>query len=554
MTRALLIHPEFRVASFWNYRETCELVGAKYPAAPLGLCTVAAMLPKDWEVRLIDRNVEKWDPKVLDWADIVMMGGMLPQQLDALEMISEARKRGKVVVVGGPDATSSPHVYKEASHLVLGEAEVTLPKFLAEFAAGTAQPIYIDAAKANMHASPTPRFDLLKFDAYNHVGIQWCRGCPFLCEFCDIIELFGRVPRTKNHDQILAELQSLYDLGYRGHVDLVDDNFIGNKKLAKEFLPLLKVWLEERNWPFEFTTEASINLADDEELMQKMQDTGFFAVFVGIESPDEATLIAMKKKQNTGRSIAESIHTITKHGMWVNAGFILGCDGEKGSVAKGIIDCIEDTGIPVNMAGLMFALPSTQLTRRLRKEGRLHENYELATSTEGDQCTAGLNFDPLRPRADILRDYLKVIQVTYAPAAYFGRVRKVAKMMDSSKRRYKPSAHQLWKETKAFFKMVWKLGLKPSTGYQFFRTFLGTLLTNPSSIRYVGSLCALYIHFGPFSRFIVDRIGKSIAIAEQEDRVKGVPKPAPVVPAAHGHDHASPPAATAVETPGAVQV
>lgn len=532
MTRALLVHPEFKQASFWNYRETCELVDAKYPAAPLGLCTVAALLPQDWEMRLVDRNVEKWSDAHLDWADIVLTGGMLPQQLDCLEVVREARKRGKVVLIGGPDATSSPHLYKEASHLILGEAEVTLPKFLADFAAGTAQPVYVDPRMADMSKSPVPRFDLLKFDAYNHIGIQFCRGCPFLCEFCDIIELYGRVPRAKSGDQILAELQRLFDLGYRGHVDLVDDNFIGNKKLVKEFLPKLKEWLIARKWPFEFTTEASINLADDEDLMNLMQETGFFAVFVGIESPDEETLIRMKKKQNAGRSIAESVHAIVKHGMWVNAGFILGCDGENGSVARGIIECIEDTGIPVNMAGLMFALPNTQLTRRLKKEGRLHDNFEVAVDTGGDQCTAGLNFEPKRPRVEILRDYLNVIETTYTPAAYYGRVRKTAKLMDSSKRRHVPTMRHMWKETKAFFKMAWKLGCRPSTAWHHWRTFLGTLFTNPRSIRYIGSLCALYVHFGPFSKHVAAKIRHAIQLLESGAVQRGMSLAAAVPSAA----------------------
>ncbi|MEK7466584.1 MAG: B12-binding domain-containing radical SAM protein [Planctomycetota bacterium] len=551
MTRALLVHPEFKVASFWNYRDTCELVDAKYPAAPLGLCTVAAMLPQDWEMRLVDRNVEKWDDSMLDWADVVLTGGMLPQQLDCLEVVRAAKKKGKIVLCGGPDVTSSPHIYKEATHLVLGEAEVTLPRFLADFKLGVAQPVYVDPKMANMAESPTPRFDLLKFDAYNHVGIQWCRGCPFLCEFCDIIELYGRVPRTKTHEQLIAELQKLYDLGYRGHVDLVDDNFIGNKKLAKEFLPKLKVWLEERNWPFEFTTEASINLADDEELMQKMQDVGFFAIFVGIESPDEATLIAMKKKQNTGRSIAESVHTIMRHGMWVNAGFILGCDGETGSVAKGIIDCIEDTGIPVNMAGLMFALPNTQLTRRLKKEGRLHENFDVAVPTDGDQCTAGLNFDPKRSRLDILRDYLTVIETTYAAKSYYARVRKTASMMNSKKRRFKPTLHQMWKETKGFFRMAWKLGCKPETAWHHWRTFIGTLFTNPKSIRYIGSLCALYVHFGPFSKYVAARIRKGIEMIEREEANKPVAPPTPVQVQETSTASASPAPAGATASPDA---
>jgi hypothetical protein len=527
VTRALLVYPQFRSASFWNYTETCKLVDARYPAAPLGLCTVAAMLPADWELRLVDRNVDSWDDSVLDWADVVLTGGMMPQQRDCLELIAKARAKGKRVVVGGPDATSSPHLYREASHLVLGEGEVTLPLFLEDLRAGTPRDVYRDERKADVTASPVPRFDLLRFDRYNHIGIQWCRGCPFSCEFCDIIELFGKVPRAKSSPQILRELQALYDLGYRGHVDLVDDNFIGNKKLVKQFLPHLKAWLEERGWPFEFTTEASINLADDEALMKGMQEVGFFAIFVGIESPDETTLVAMQKRQNTRRSIVESIHKIYDHGMFVNAGFILGFDTERGSVARGIIGCIEDTGIPVNMAGLLTALPTTQLTRRLAAAGRLPEGFDVAPEGEGDQCTAGLNFTTCRPRAEILKDYLKVIETVYTPEAYFERVLQVGERLDSSIRRFKPGFRHQLRELKGFGRMILKLGLSRKTARPFWTTVFKALWRNPKSIRYTGALAALYLHFGPFSKYVARRIRE--AIAKEEACPSPVAPPPPPV-------------------------
>ncbi len=513
--RALLAYPRFLSASFWSYRETCELVEARYPATPLGLLTVAAMLPPEWELRLVDRNVEDLRTADLDWADIVLTGGMMPQQRDCLEIIRMAQQRGKPVLVGGPDATSSPHLYAEADHLVLGEGEVTLPAFLQDFRASSARKVYQDARRADVGQSPVPRFDLLKFDRYNHVGIQWCRGCPFSCEFCDIIELFGRVPRAKRPEQILRELQSLYDLGYRGHVDLVDDNFIGNKKLVKQFLPLLKAWLEERRWPFEFTTEASINLADDDTLLGLMREVGFFAVFVGIENPDERTLIAMQKRQNVRRSIEESIHKIHRHGMFVNAGYIIGFDTEEGSVADGIIDCIERTGIPVNMVGLLYALPTTQLTRRLAAEGRLPEDFDVAPDGAGDQCTTGINFIPCRPRADILRDYLRVVEAVYAPDRYFARVRRVGEILDSSRRRYRPGFRQWVRELKGFARLAVRLGVRSPARRHFWHELLHLLWKNPRSIRYAVSLMALYLHFGPFSKEVAALIRKAI---EEEER------------------------------------
>ena len=513
--RALLIHPEFRSASFWNYRETCGLLDARYPAAPLGLCTVAALLPREWELRLVDRNVEPLQDAMLAWADIVLIGAMLPQQRDCLDLIRRARALGKPVVVGGPDPTSSPHVYREASHLVLGEGEVTVPQFLADLARGEAKPVYQDAAKADVSQSPVPRFDLLRFDLYNHVGIQFCRGCPFNCEFCDIIELYGRRPRAKTPEQILQELQTLYDLGYRGHVDLVDDNFIGNKKLVKELLPRMKVWLEERNWPFEFSTEASINLADDPALLEMMRDVGFFAIFVGIESPDEKTLTAMQKRQNTRRPIVESIQKIYQHGIFVNAGFIIGFDSEQGSVARGIIECIEEAAVPASMVGLLYALPNTQLTRRLTAEGRLHADHDLQPEGESDQCTAGINFAPRRPRADILGDYLKVVESVYAPERYFERVLRAGQQLDSRHRRYRPSLGKQLKELRGFLRLVKKLSQKESTRKPFWKALLGALASNPGSIRYTVSMMALYLHFGPFSEFVSRKIRQAI---EEEQR------------------------------------
>jgi hypothetical protein len=519
LPRVLLVYPQFRSASFWNYTETCKLVDARYPAAPLGLCTVAALLPSGWDVKLVDRNVDPWDDSLLDDADMVLTGGMMPQQADCLEIIRKARQRGKRVVVGGPDATSSPHLYGEANHLILGEGELTLPPFLEDLDAGTARAIYKDEGKANVQASPIPRFDLLTFHKYNHIGIQWCRGCPFNCEFCDIIELFGRVPRAKTNAQILAELQTLHDLGYRGHVDLVDDNFIGNKKLVKQFLPELKVWLEERNWPFEFTTEASINLADDDVLLDLMQQVGFFAVFVGIESPDDEALIAMQKRQNTHRSLRDSIHKIYRHGMFVNAGFIVGFDTERSSVAPGIVQCIEETAIPVNMAGLLTALPTTQLTRRLAAEGRLAPDFDIAPDGEGDQCTGGLNFTPCRPRSEILEDYLQIVETVYTPESYFSRVLKVGLMLDSSKRRFKPRLKHQLRELKGFGRMIRKLGFSRATARPFWRALFLSLLKNPRSARYTGALMALYLHFGPFSKYVAKRIREGI------DKEKRIPSP-----------------------------
>jgi hypothetical protein len=397
---------------------------------------------------------------------------------------------------------------------VLGEGEVTIPGFLADLEAGTPAKIYRDAQMADMLRSPVPRFDIVKFERYNYVGIQRARGCPFKCEFCDIIELYGRVPRVKSTEQVFRELEALYDLGYRGRVALVDDNFIGNKKLVKQFLVRLRWWLEEHDWPFEFTTEASINLADDEALMKLMQEVGFFAIFVGIESPDQPTLIAMQKPQNTRRSIADSIQKIHRHGIFVAAGYIVGSDAEKESVAQNIIDCIEDTAIPVNTVGLLTALPTTQLTRRLASEGRLNDDFDVMPAEHGDHCTWGINFVPRRPRVEILRDYLQIVEYIYTPRRYFNRVMKVGMMIDSWNLSYRPRLRQRIREMKGIFRLIGKLGLPRSTRGPFWRTLLVTMWKNPKSVRYSVIMMALYIHLGPFTQYVTKRIRKAIAKEE----------------------------------------
>lgn len=508
----LLVYPRFTTASFWNYRATCELVGAKYPAAPLGLSTVAALMPQAWNFRLVDCNVEELKNADLKWADIVLSGGMIAQQQEHLKLIEQVKEYSNIIhIVGGPDPTSSPQLYQKADHLVLGEAEVTLPQFLVDFQSGTPKKEYqAGDHKANMTTSPIPRYDLLKFKNYLHVGVQFSRGCPFKCEFCDIIELFGRVPRVKNSEQLLAEFQVLYDLGYRGHVDIVDDNFIGNRKAINDLLPKIKEWSIQHRWPFEFSIEASMNLADDEKLLKLMQDVGFTAVFVGIETPDEETLIQTQKKQNTRRSIEESMHRIFRHGMLVNAGYIVGFDSEKGSVSDGILECIEKTSIPINMVGLLFALPNTQLTRRLKKEGRLREGSEVVSSDAGDQCLTGLNFDTKRPKFDILSDYHRIIEKAYQPKSFFDRVLSFIKMMDCSKKQLRIPAKQRFWDLVVFCRAVWALGIKADYRAEFWRVFFYTLLRNPLALRYSIALMGLYLHFFSFSKLILARIESEI--------------------------------------------
>ena len=522
--RCLFIYPEFRSNSFWNYRATCELVGAKYPAAPLGLITVAALLPESWEVRLVDANVEQLSEQDIAWADLVFTGGMIAQQVATLQLIDELKDRGKTVVVGGPDATSSPHVYRRADYLVLGEAEITMPRWLDDLAADTTEQTYeCGEQRADVKKSPLPRYDLLKFDRYLHVGVQFARGCPFMCEFCDIIELFGRVPRLKSSEQMLLELDRLYELGYRGHIDFVDDNFIGNKRDVKKFLVDLRQWLEEHRWPFEFSTEASVNIAEDDKLLTLMRDVGFCVIFVGIESPDMETLRATQKLQNTRHSLSESLRKIYSYGIFVNTGYIVGFDSERGSVAPGVLDLIEASAVPVNMVGLLFALPNTQLQRRLARENRLLDQFEVVSETDADQCTGGLNFITKRPRVDILRDYRRIIAESFSPEAYFSRVLEVGSMLDCSHRRLKLPLAYVLKDLKAFARLLWRMGIRKSYRQIFWRTLFKLAWSNPRGLRYSIALMALYLHFGPFKDFLVDRLELSIRKEELTGRKSELP-------------------------------
>jgi radical SAM superfamily enzyme YgiQ (UPF0313 family) len=508
------VYPRFSSGSFWNYRATCEAVGARYSATPLGLITVAALLPEEWQVRLVDRNVEELRGEDLAWADVVLTGGMLPQQRDTHALIALAHAAGKPVLVGGPDVTASPEVYAAAEFQVRGEAEEILARFVADFESGAARGTYVARDFPDVTRSPVPRFDLLKLPFYMNVGVQFSRGCPFDCEFCNVIELNGRKPRTKPLEQMLKELDALHALGYRGHVDFVDDNLIGNRGRARPLLRGLAGWLAERGHPFEFSTEASINLADDDDLLALMKAANFFAIFVGIETPDTAALIETHKMQNTRRDIAESIHKIHRAGIFVNAGFIIGFDAERASVADEMVACIEATNIPVCMVGLLYALPGTRLARRLQAEGRLHSDAYAVHEDDADQCTSGLNFDTHRDRSEMLSDYRRVLQRIYSPEAYFGRVRRACRELDRSTHRLHVPWRHVVRDLRAFGRIALRLGWREHGARRaFWGAVVDCLLHNPRALKIAVSFAALYLHFGPFSRGLAARLEARIAAA-----------------------------------------
>jgi radical SAM superfamily enzyme YgiQ (UPF0313 family) len=510
----LMVFPRFNPHSFWNLAPVCEVWGARCPAPPLGMITLAAMLPRDWIIRLVNRNSGDVASADLEWADIVMTGGMLPQQDDTLALIDLAHSFGKPVVVGGPAATSSPDAYRRADFLVLGEAEGVIDDFIKAWRDGVKSGVF-EAPKftADVTKTPIPRFDLLKFEDYLYVGVQFSRGCPFNCEFCDIIELYGRVPRAKTNTQMLAELDALLAAGYRGHVDFVDDNLIGNKKALKRFLPELSKWQRKNKYPFQFSTEASMNLADDRELLEMLREANFFAIFVGIESPDTETLISTQKKQNTRRSLADSVHRIYSAGMLVIAGFIVGFDTEKSAVAETMVDCIEATSIPVAMVGLLTALPNTQLTRRLERERRLLPFLAGA----GDQCSAGLNFVTLRPRRDVLADFRTILQRVYDPAAYFARVRHLARLLDRPDLPSAISWKVAFKELRGLVRAVWAMTVtRPQMRAHFWATVADCLRNKPRNFEYMMTMSVFYLHLGAFAQVLIKDLDCQIADLDAE--------------------------------------
>ncbi|MCF3935876.1 B12-binding domain-containing radical SAM protein [Acuticoccus sp. M5D2P5] len=511
-----MIYPRFMGGSFWSMESTCQMYGAEYPMPPLGLITVASMLPEDWDVRLLDRNIETVTDEDILAADLVMTGGMLPQRADFLHIVEWAQGLGRKVAVGGPDVMSSPHVYEHADFIVTGEAETVIDALIEAWRSGAERGRFDpERFKADVEASPIPRFDLLNRDKYLQMTVQFSRGCPFTCEFCDIIELFGRRPRTKATAQMLSELDRIYALGHRGHVNFVDDNLIGNKKAVKAFLPELIRWQEEHKYPFDFSTEASLNIADDADLMGMLSKAGFIGVFIGIESPDPDVLTATKKKQNTKRNIAESVHKVYASGLAVLAGFIVGFDEEKGPVGDAIADLIEEAAIPIAMVGLLYALPGTELTRRLEREGRLHPDGDMEAimaAGSADQCTQGLNFDTVRPRRQILEDFRTVIARTYNLEDYHKRVRRLSELLHFKDANINVLRSGLIKNVMFVVRLSWHLGIAAPEGK---RLYWGTLLhaakQDSQAMESVFLSLAAYTHTGPFAKTVLSTIDKKIA-------------------------------------------
>jgi radical SAM superfamily enzyme YgiQ (UPF0313 family) len=417
---ALLVYPRFP-PSYWGFQYALELTGKRSAMPPLGLLTVAAMFPDHYRLRLVDLNVAELTDEDLDWADLVLTSTMVVQRRSLQEVIARCNRRGKPIGVGGPHPTSFFSEIPDADYYLLDEVEETFPRFLADWEAGRAQRVYRPPAKPAITMTLVPRFDLLDLGAYSSMALQFSRGCPFDCEFCDITKLFGRLPRTKSNEQVIAELDRLYEIGWRGPVFLVDDNFIGNKREALRLLPDVAAWQRARRYPFGLFTEASVNLAKLEPLMDAMVDAGFNMVFLGIESPNPETLKLTKKAQNTDKGdehfLLHAVRTIQRKGLEVSGGFILGLDGDGPEVFDAQVDFIQQAGIPRAMVGLLTALRGTDLYTRLEAEGR------LLGESSGNNVEIALNFRPqLEPRV-LIDGYRRVLAALYDPGlrSYFAR-------------------------------------------------------------------------------------------------------------------------------------
>ena len=410
----LLVYPTFP-DSYWSFRHALGLENRRSAFPPLGLLTIAAMLPGSWRRRLVDMNVQPLRAPDIAWADMVFLSAMRIQGESMTRVIRRCKRMGKRVVVGGPYVSSTPEEAPEADHVFVGEAEATFPEFVRDLATGTARRMYETGERPDLTKSPVPEFRLAALNQYLAMPLQYSRGCPFRCEFCDIIELYGRVPRTKSNAQMLAELDALYRTGRRGVVFIVDDNFIGNKRSVRTLLPHLAEWSERHRWPFSFATEASINLADDDELLGAMRRAGFRRIFIGIETPDEGSLREAQKGQNTRRDMLDGIRKVQSYGMEVMGGFIVGFDNDPDDIFEKQIDFIRASAIPLAMVGLLTAAPHTQLWRRLEREGR------LLTGFTGNNTDGVLNFTPRMEPGRLVAGYRRILQALYNSRAFYRR-------------------------------------------------------------------------------------------------------------------------------------
>jgi radical SAM superfamily enzyme YgiQ (UPF0313 family) len=485
--KILLVYPQYP-DTFWSFKHALKFISKKAGLPPLGALTVAAMLPPSWQKRLIDMSVDTLTDNDIKWADYVFISAMVVQKDSTKEVIQRCVNLGTKVVAGGPLFTTEPGEFIGVDHFILNEAEVTLPDFLSDLEKGCPKAIYTTDQHPQITRTPIPMWSLLNMKKYSSMSLQYLRGCPFNCEFCDITFLDGRNPRTKTREQMLAELDALYNSGWRGDVFLVDDNFIGNKaKLKSETLPAVIEWMEKRKQPFSFSTEASINLADDQELMTLMVRAGFVKVFIGIETPNEASLSECDKKQNTSRDLVSTVKLIQRKGLEVMAGFIVGFDSDPVSIFKTQIDFIQKSGIVTAMVGLLNAPKGTRLYQRLKKENRL-----LAAST-GDNTDYSLNFVPKMNPDTLINGYRDILRTIYSPKNYYARINTLLK-------EYKPKtqirkSEIKWSLVQGLFNCLWFVGVREQGRFHYWKLMASTLFTRPKSMRLLITLSAYGYHF-----------------------------------------------------------
>jgi len=482
--KVLLISPR-TPDTFWSFKHAIRFVSRKASMAPLGLLTVAAMLPPEWELKLVDLNVEKLKDEELRRADYILLGAMIVHKDSVREIVARCATFDKTVIAGGPLFTTGHEAFPEIQHFVLGEAEEIMPQVVADMQRGRLQSIYQAPHRPDITRTPAPRWDLIKFRQYVTMSVQFSRGCPFDCEFCDIIVMNGRTPRTKTPAQLIAELDALRRRGWNDMVFIVDDNFIGNKVRTKALLHALIEWRQRTRTSIGFLTEASVNLADDPELCALMVQAGFKKVFVGIETPSVEALAECHKVQNGNRDLVASVQVLQRAGLEVMGGFIVGFDSDRSDIFKRQFEFIQRSGVATAMVGLLTALPQTRLWQRLKKEGRLE------TESTGNNTDAALNFKPKLNRDFLESGYRELVKKLYEPRNYNQRIRTFLK----SHRPAGPRRRLSRADFIAFLKTFWLLGVWHRGRVGYWRLFWGTLIRRPRQFPHAIELAILGYHF-----------------------------------------------------------
>ena len=521
-TRCLLVRPEFlHDTTFYSLKDMYRLTGARSAAPPLGLCILPSLLPEQWELKLVDEDIEPLTDEHLQWANIVMLSGIGSQQLTMDRVIERAQAFGRIVVVGGSGPSLQPELFKHADFVVSGEAEDTVPKLLEDLRAGKTSGMYKSIGQAVLKGAPTPRYDLLDLQAYMFVGVCYCRGCPFACEFCAQIEVFGRVPRTRTPEEVVADLQRLYDLGRRGMLDFGYDNLIGDPKDAKAVLEAMAVWSEAHGNPFFYSTEATVNLARHTDILELMSRNDFRYLFVGLETADEDVLEQTQKGQNKTLPPQEAVKIFNSYGLIVNTGLIIGFDSESPNSASNIIEMVKNTGVFPALVLPLHALPNTQLSRRLQTEGRLfgEGDIEITREDRTDTATTGLNFVTRRPRLDVLRDLTRLLDELYEPESFYKRLNLTLSWIKPAPK-YRPSFKEMVQMVKAFFIVATSTGMNSGTALRFWPALFRILFTKPKALEVVVGQAAMHTNYYNRSRSYI------AAIREEIDLVEKVGEPA----------------------------